>query len=138
MINESNANGANNVSIYCGPSPNIAGSTLPLPSGAGCTGRERVYTFTPDVNGEVTVNVTGIGSSENFDAFVFLSCDHTNCLAVSTNGYGQSEVLTFDGEAGRQYIIVIDGYQETTGNYDIEIVCPSTVICEFCPVFVPS
>lgn len=138
LINESNANGANNVSIYCGPSPNIAGSTLPLPSGAGCTGRERVYTFTPDVNGEVTVNVTGIGSSENFDAFVFLSCDHTNCLAVSTNGYGQSEVLTFDGEAGRQYIIVIDGYQETTGNYDIEIVCPSTVICEFCPVFVPS
>ncbi|MGB4961117.1 MAG: hypothetical protein WBO36_16655, partial [Saprospiraceae bacterium] len=138
MTNESNSNGANNVSIYCGPLQNAAGSTSPLPPGAGCIGPEKVYTFTPDVNGEVTVNVTGISSNEDFDAFVFLSCDHNNCLAVSTNPSGQSEVLKFNGEEGQQYIIVIDGYKGTIGNYDIEIVCPPAELCDFCPEFVPS
>ncbi len=132
LLNETNINGANNVSIYCGPQPNEAGSTSSLPAGTGCTGPERVYTFTPDIDGKVTVNVTGIGTNEDFDAFVFLSCDHTNCLATSTNGYGQSEELIFEGEKGQQYVIVIDGYKEITGNYDIEVVCPSAGYCDGC------
>jgi hypothetical protein len=132
LTNQSNSSGLNNVSIYCSPPPNTGGSAFPLPPGTGCTGRERVYKFTPDVNGEVELNVTKIDANENFDVFVLLSCDQTNCLATGTNTYGQSEFVTFDGEKGREYIIVVDGFQETTGSFDIEIKCGKKVFCDAC------
>ncbi len=133
LTNQSNASGTNNTSIYCSPSPNTGGTpSFPLPPGTGCTGLERVYKFTPDVDGVVELNVTKIDANEDFEVFVFLSCDHTNCLASGTNSYGQSELVTFDGEKGREYIIVVDGYQGTSGSFDIEIKCKTRNLCDAC------
>ncbi len=70
LTNQTNSNGSNNSAIYCSPpGSNSPGSTIPLPPGTGCTGKERIYKYTATVSGPVEVNVTNIDANENFASF---------------------------------------------------------------------
>ncbi|MBK9736459.1 MAG: hypothetical protein IPO92_16480 [Saprospiraceae bacterium] len=91
-----------------------------------------MYKFIPDVDGPVEVSITKIDVSEDFEVFVFTSCDPTICLASGTNAYGESELVTFNGEKGREYIIVVDGYHGTSGSFDLEIKCIRKKLCDAC------
>lgn len=114
---------ANNVSVYCSPPENSAGSNSFLPTGAGCTGKERVYTFNPDFSGPVTITVSGISNNQDLELFLLQNCDHTRCLASSSNSAGQSEVINYNVVAGQTYQIVVDGYMGGNSTFDISVNC---------------
>ena len=120
--NQTNANGSNNVSVYCSPLKQSSGSPDPIPMGTGCTGNEKVYTYKATKTGEITVSLTGVDLNEDFDLFVFSNCNHTNCLAKSTSrGNGLNESITLQVSNGNTYYIVVDGYKGTQGNYNLLI-----------------
>lgn len=132
LVNQSNNSGKNDRSIYCSPAPNPAGDPNFLPPGTGCTGREKIYSYTANVNGDIEVHVTGIDNNEDFEVFIFSECDPTFCIASGTRSYGEDEIITFDGFQGITYIIVVDGYFGTSGNFDIEIKCEKRRFCDVC------
>ncbi|MCC6815689.1 MAG: T9SS type A sorting domain-containing protein [Saprospiraceae bacterium] len=113
LINESNANGFNNISLYCNPSQ--------IGSGTGCTGKERVYTFTLNSVQNTTISLTNIRDPKNdFEMYLFKDCNEDNCLAKSTNPPDVDEIITTSLNPG-SYYIVIDGWRESQGNYDISV-----------------
>ncbi|HRG65093.1 MAG TPA: T9SS type A sorting domain-containing protein [Saprospiraceae bacterium] len=115
--------GENNVSVFCSPDPNPSGSIDPLPPGAGCTGVERVYQFEPNFSGPATITLYGFSSNENLELFLLEDCDHTTCLAHSTNSSGTVETITYDVIAGHTYQIVVDGYKGSLSNFNIVVNC---------------
>lgn len=118
-------NGANNVSVYCSPTPYGSGSTNPLPPGAGNTGNERVYNFTPNTSGFVTITVSGFGTNQDLELYLLQNCDHTSCLAKSTNPSGQTETITYNVISGRTYQIVVDGFLGSNSTFNISVSCCS-------------
>lgn len=123
LNNQSLSSGTNNVSVYCSPLTQGSGNPDPIPSGTGCTGKERVYHFTAQSSGIATIQLTGIDQNEDFELFLLENCDHTYCLGKSTNSYGYNESISFNTVMGHDYQIVVDGYNESSGNYNLLINC---------------
>ncbi len=123
LNNQSNASASNNVSTYCGQSQ-------PGP-GTGCTGRERVYSISVTQQQPVTINLTGIDSNEDFELFLLSSCSKDACIASSTNAYGVQEQITATLSPGTTYYIVVDGWRETQGNYNLSVNCCPTPTYSF-------
>jgi hypothetical protein len=132
LRNQNNSTGTNNVSVYCTPAKQPGGSTANLPSGAGCTARERVYRFTPAISGEVEINLTNFSQESNLELFLFNTCSQFSCLARSTKPKGQNEQIKYIVQAGITYYIVVDGYQGSSSNYDLSINC-CEVVYKSCP-----
>lgn len=123
LNNQSLSSGTNNVSVYCSPSAQGSGNPDPIPSGTGCTGKERVYQFTAQSSGVVTIQLTGIDQNEDFELFLLENCDHTYCIEKSTNSNGQNETISFNADIGQNYQIVVDGYNGSSGNYNLLLNC---------------
>ncbi len=119
---QSNTTGTNNVSAYCGQN-----GTGP---GGGCTGLERVYTFSLTQQQSVTIDLTGVDSNEDFELFLFGGCNQNNCIASSTNSYGVNEHIATTLPPG-QYYIVVDGWHETSGLYNLSLSCCPTPTYNF-------
>jgi hypothetical protein len=132
LQNQTNSSGVNNVSVYCSPNKQPSGSTLNLPAGAGCTGRERIYRFVPTSSGEVEINLTNILPNQDLQLFLFSSCSQFNCLQSSTNTAGRDENIKFNAQAGVTYFIVVDGYRGSTSTYNLSINC-CEVVYKSCP-----
>lgn len=121
LPNQSNANGENNVSVYCSPAKQNSGDKNFLPPGSGCTGKEKVYSFIAARTGEITISLTGVDPNEDFELFLFSGCSHTACLASSVNSIGKNEVIKYNVINGNKYYIVVDGYHGTEGNFNLTI-----------------
>jgi hypothetical protein len=114
LINETNQNGFNNVSLYCNPS-----STGD--EGAGCTAKEKVYTFQLNSVQNVIISLTNIRDpNDDFEMFLFKDCNEDVCLASSTNPKGVNESINKQLQPGRYYIVV-DGWKNSEGNYDLTV-----------------
>jgi PKD repeat protein len=114
LFNQTNSAGENNVSTYCNQSA--------PDTGAGCTGKEKVYSFVVNQAQPVTINLTGVDPEEDFELFLLSSCNKDACLANSTNLPGENELITYNLGPGTYYIVV-DGFRETVGNYNLSISC---------------
>ncbi len=115
LINESTSSGVNNVSLYCNP------SRISDP-GTGCTGKERVYTFLLNSNQNVTITLNNIRNQANdFEMFLFRECNEDVCLGSSTNPKGQNEIIGPINLSAGRYYIVVDGWKNSEGNYDISV-----------------
>lgn len=123
LNNQSNASASNNVSTYCNQS-------LPGP-GTGCTGKERVYSISVTQQQPVTINLTGIDANEDFELFLLNGCNKDVCIASSTNAWGVQEQIVANLSPGVQYYIVVDGWRETQGNYNLSVNCCPTPTYSF-------
>jgi PKD repeat protein len=123
LNNQSNASASNNVSTYCNQS-------LPGP-GTGCTGKERVYSISVTQQQPVTINLTGIDANEDFELFLLNGCNKDVCIGSSTNAWGVQEQIVANLSPGVQYYIVVDGWWETQGNYNLSVNCCPTPTYSF-------
>lgn len=115
LFNESNSSGFNNVSLYCNP------SQISDP-GTGCTGKEKVYTFLLNSTQAVTINLTNIRDpNDDFELFLFKDCNEDVCLDNSVNPKGQNESIDNIVLTAGRYYIVVDGWKDSEGNYDISV-----------------
>ncbi|MCB0553582.1 MAG: PKD domain-containing protein [Phaeodactylibacter sp.] len=119
-LNENNFSAPNNVSIY-----NYQGNWE-----TGLTGRERVFFFTLDDPQEVTIDLFGFSSNQDFELFLFDQCDQFAAMRKSRNPAGVPEQIVANLSPGTYYIVV-EGYHGASGSFDLSVnwnCCPTTVI----------
>jgi hypothetical protein len=100
----------------------------------GCTpsnesGNEMAYSFVSAINGEVTVVADGLTS--DLDLFVLQDqgggCDPNTCVDFSTNGGMNAESVTFPVVSGNTYYVVVDGWNNNVGPFELNVACDDTV-----------
>ncbi len=97
----------------------------------GWGGGESVWTFQPDANG--TVEIAAFAQGWDLDLTVLeavptddgdIGCDPEACVATSWNPpNGPGEFLEFEASANRVYFIVIDGWGEDSGEFELQVQC---------------
>ncbi len=89
-------------------------------------GPERTFTFTPTLDGPITVDLTGLGA--DLDLFVSPEvagrCDSGSCLASGNQGTADEQIV-FDGVAGVTYTAVVDGFGGAASAFDLAVDCPN-------------
>ncbi len=87
------------------------------------TGPEKVYSFRTSIDESVALSMSG--HSDDLDLYVLGStaCDGSDCIAYSDNSETEAESLSFDAVAGREYIVVIDGWEDAESSYHLEVDC---------------
>ena len=94
------------------------------------TGNEMIYSFVPTVNGEVTIDLTGLVS--NLDMFLLESCDITGgCIKKSRLTGVSNEQIKFYASSNIDYYIVIDGNNKANSPFQLSVSCSSTE-CQTC------
>ncbi len=84
------------------------------------TGPERVHTFTPTQNGNLSVTISNfIG---DLDVYILEDCNPANCLG---NVYSSSAELP-NVQAGHTYYIVVDADDGSGSAYDISVACTAS------------
>ena len=114
---ESNSDGINNASSYCGIK-NTAGSL----NGFAGRGKEKVYQFTINQAQTVKVDLTGMSSGSDFDLYVLSDCDPDKCVASSFNAGTQNETVSPMLGPG-VYYAVVESYYDKVGSYTIKASC---------------
>jgi hypothetical protein len=92
---------------------------------SGLTGPEMAYWFSAPDTGTYTVNLTGLSSDLDLLVLEGYSCD-SNADCPDYSGGSGSEQIVWTASAGDDFVIVVDGDNNASGNYDIEITCPVT------------
>ncbi len=116
-LNESNSDGINNASSYCGIK-NTDGSL----NGFAGRGKEKVYQFTINQAQTVKVDLTGMSSGSDFDLYVLSDCDPDKCVASSFNSGTQNETVSPMLGPG-VYYAVVESYYDKVGSYTIKASC---------------
>ncbi len=89
------------------------------------SGPEFTYSFSSPATTQVTVDLTDL--SADLDLFALSApggvCSGSNCDAFSASSGLASESLTFTASAGEAYFLVVDGYADSVGSYQIAVSC---------------
>ena len=114
----------------------VAGDTASTPgfvdviSTYGCTGanesgNEIAYSFTAASSGEVTFVLDGLAA--DLDLFGLqdtgAGCEANSCLDSSTSGGTTAESVTMTVNIGQTYFAVVDGWNENSGPYTLDVTC---------------
>jgi hypothetical protein len=110
------ANGTANVDVWNGCSV----------EGSNYAGKEQVWSFTPSCSGGTKIKLTNDASFQFVDLIVLDGqadvCTNVECVTATFGGDAPNE-LVFNGIAGHQYYLVVDGGPADTNGYQLEIDC---------------
>ncbi len=115
--------------LACGGT--VSGSTLDALNDAvpGCgtdiTAPGIWYTFT-GIDGQLTLSTCGEGTDYDTKLNVYTgSCTALECVGGSddTPGAGQCSTVAFSTTAGTVYYALVQGYDGTTGNFELSLIC---------------
>ena len=102
-------------------------------------GKELIYQFSVDSTSEVEIRLTGIEIGEDLDLYLLESCDKNSCIKSSTRTFNEEEGLLIErAVAGRNYYLVVDGYNGSESTFNLELRCYGYTQCtrpEGCPPF---
>jgi len=107
----------------------LPGSTDSLTTygcGGDDDGREYVYSFDSPIQGEVTVTLDIANTAlDDLDLFILEdtgnACSAVDCVGASLTRF--DETVTFDVTFGTTYYIVVDGHDESEGDYLLSVEC---------------
>ena len=100
----------------------------------GCTpsnesGPELAFEFLAPFTGEVTFVADGLTS--DLDLFALQDqgggCEADACVGFSTNGGTNAENITIPVLSGNTYYVVVDGWNNNEGPFDLTVTCDDTV-----------
>lgn len=97
------------------------------------TGPEQVYMFHFLEAQPVTMTLYAAQPAVDLDLFILTSSDPASCLAAGDNGIALSSL-----PAGRDYVVVVDGYEGSHGPYALAIDCPLGPQATATPTATPS
>lgn len=94
----------------------------------GCTeyvysGPERILHFRTWADEPVTLRLDGLGADLDLFLLETVACDGTGCVAASISPDGEAESLSFTAVAGRDYTVVIDGWEGAVSDYTLVAEC---------------
>jgi hypothetical protein len=96
-------------------------------------GNELAWSFTPPGSGEVTFTIDGL--TQDLDLFGLQDnggCNPSGCLDSSTSGGTNPESVTMTVVGGTTYYIVVDGWNNAVGTFDLNIECDLSGAPEDC------
>jgi hypothetical protein len=99
---------------YCGFNP------------GGWAGPEVSWVFTPDFDGVVEIELSGLSQDLDVQALVDIpgtGCDPDDCVANGWNPPPQPEAMDWFAFAGTPYYVVIDGWQGAVSNFTMTVTC---------------
>jgi len=85
------------------------------------TGREMIYRINLPSSGPLTLSLGGL--TGDLDLFLLSSCSNNAVVKASLNSGSNSETIMINNLPAGTYLIVIDGYQNTTSNYSLGVTC---------------
>lgn len=97
------------------------------------SGPEQVYLFHFLEAQPVTMTLHAAQPAVDLDLFLLESSDPASCLAAGDNGIALSNLA-----AGRDYVVVVDGYAGSHGPYALAIDCPLGPQATATPTATPS
>ncbi len=116
-VTESNSNGVNNVSTYCGLT-NTKGTL----NGFAGRGKEKVYSFNIDAPQTVRIDLTGMSQGSDFDIYLLSECNPDKCVASSFNAGTTNELINIPLNPGLYYVVV-ESYYDRVGSYTLRVNC---------------
>lgn len=89
-------------------------------------GREAVYAFHSDERCQVSMQLSELDA--DIDLFVMSECDPITATEVSSTPLDlqTNEAVAFQSEPARDYVVVVDGYSESSGSYVLTVDCLCT------------
>jgi hypothetical protein len=89
----------------------------------GESGPETVYAFRTDERCQVTARLSEL--EDDIDLFVMDECDPFASLKCSSAPLDlqTQELVRFQAEAGRDYVVAVDGYSGASGSYALSVNC---------------
>lgn len=116
-VTESNSNGVNNVSTYCG----LMNTNGTLNGFAG-RGKEKVYSFNIEQAQTVRIDLTGMSQGSDFDIYLLSECNPDKCLGSSYNAGVTNELINVSLNPGLYYVVV-ESYYDRVGSYTLRVNC---------------
>ncbi|HCP46431.1 MAG TPA: hypothetical protein DIU15_10330, partial [Deltaproteobacteria bacterium] len=87
------------------------------------SGPEMVFSFVAQTTGNVTAGLTNVPAGQDLDVYVMEESDGS-CLADECIAFGNTSA-TFSAVAGETYYISVDGYLGASGDFTLELSCPT-------------
>ncbi len=87
------------------------------------SGPEQVWSFVTELDEDVTLLLTGLEADLDLYVLDSVACDGTGCLGASSEPDASSEQVTFAAQAGREYVVVVDGWQGAAGPFELHVDC---------------
>jgi len=116
-VTESNSNGVNNVSTYCG----LMNTNGTLNGFAG-RGKEKVYCFNIEQAQTVRIDLTGMSQGSDFDIYLLSECNPDKCLGSSYNAGITNELINVPLNPGLYYVVV-ESYYDRVGSFTLRVNC---------------
>jgi murein DD-endopeptidase MepM/ murein hydrolase activator NlpD len=90
------------------------------------SGPELSFTFATELSEPVHLKLDGL--TADLDLYVLDSpaCDGSGCVAAASNPSVEAEEVTFEAEARRTYVVVVDGWEGATSEFALEVACEGT------------
>ncbi len=87
------------------------------------SGPELAWGLLTDLDEPVIVDLTGL--SDDLDIYILDSdaCDGSDCLAYSDNSQTSEEQIYFEAAALREYVLVVDGWEDAISSFTLSITC---------------
>jgi len=96
-------------------------------------GEDKVYSFTPDVTGEISIDMTNISSNDGsltlYEGCPVSDCDPGTCVGYLHDNTETNKTLKANVESGLTYYLLIDSYgaAKTDFTYDLDITYPGNL-----------
>ncbi len=87
------------------------------------TGPERSFTVVTGIDEPVTVSLTGLDADLDLMALASPACDGSDCILSSSNPDISDEQLTYDGLAGVETTVVVDGWEGAVSPFVLTVDC---------------
>src|SRR5690606_8608968 len=117
------------IAVSCGET--YEGTTLSSTNSGGNDAGDVFYTFTGNGT-EQLVSLSLCNSDYDTTIRVFTDCTLTEEVAVNDDSdecgqFSTHSYLTFTSDGTTQYVIMVEGYGEHTGNFELEVSCEDVV-----------
>lgn len=87
------------------------------------TGPELVWRFGTTVDEDVTLSMTGLSADLDLYVLEDTACDGSGCIEVSSSPNSSDETLTFTAIAGTEYVVLVDGWEGATSDFNLTVSC---------------
>lgn len=91
------------------------------------SGPEIGYRFVTDKSEPVTVGLTNLTGDLSVHVLESESCDGSGCIGYSDNSKLENEELVFQAQAGKSYVIMLDGFEKAVSDFRLTISCAGAI-----------
>jgi len=102
----------------------ITGSTTNATNSGGQTAPDVYYSYTGSGSAEeITISLCNTGTNFNTYLAVYTDCDLTTEIIANDDFCEEQSELTFESDGIATYLIMLEGAQEASGDFSLEVTC---------------